>query len=467
MPGQASLTPWLVVLATLTSTMLWAQNPPASRKWQDATGQFSIVAQLIGLKDGKVELKKADGKVILIPLEKLAAADQIIAKSLAPSVVDNPFEADVRPATATATPAAVADPTQVELVSHQGTKWLKPGPTNSPWKAAVDGKVAPQLITQPIEIPLKDSEFAYAVALDDANHHVWVSIYKDKHRSDFERVDLKTGERLTAVPAKNEKMRLHSVSPSGKLAAIAGAGFRKEIQIVEISPTMSKLVRTIQPFHAQASFLPRRKSPWITPYDCETAFFIDDSHLLVQDMDSAVAVIDLNTLSVTYRLDAIGDVVLSPGRKYFAMKVNDGVHLIESLTGKDLGKLQWGNAFTPYFLAMSYDGTRLAGAGPKGAIVWNLETGKQEVAWSKVELSPYNPWVKFAFSKDNDHLVLGGNSYFSLKTGSHLRDVMPGVPEVDWSYAGDHAGRTWNYSTVATSTIDVKLTIKSAELAAE
>jgi hypothetical protein len=54
------------------------------REWSDATGKYHVKAELIGVKDGKVQLKKSDGKVINIPLSKLSAQDQAALKKLSP-----------------------------------------------------------------------------------------------------------------------------------------------------------------------------------------------------------------------------------------------------------------------------------------------------------------------------------------------------------------------------------------------
>ena len=46
------------------------------RKWTDTTGGYSVQAELVGVKEGKVQLRKADGRVISVALEKLSVADQ-------------------------------------------------------------------------------------------------------------------------------------------------------------------------------------------------------------------------------------------------------------------------------------------------------------------------------------------------------------------------------------------------------
>jgi hypothetical protein len=48
----------------------------AARTWTSRDGKFTVDAELDGVKDGVVKLKKTDGSVIDVPLDKLSAADQ-------------------------------------------------------------------------------------------------------------------------------------------------------------------------------------------------------------------------------------------------------------------------------------------------------------------------------------------------------------------------------------------------------
>ena len=58
-------------------------TPVASaRTWTDSTGKFTVEAEFVDFKDGKVQLKKEDGKIVTIPVEKLSEADQAFAKSV-------------------------------------------------------------------------------------------------------------------------------------------------------------------------------------------------------------------------------------------------------------------------------------------------------------------------------------------------------------------------------------------------
>ena len=64
---------WFVALGLLLATAY----PVSARKWTDRTGKFSTEADLVHVKDGKAILKKSDGKVIAVPLDRLSAADLV------------------------------------------------------------------------------------------------------------------------------------------------------------------------------------------------------------------------------------------------------------------------------------------------------------------------------------------------------------------------------------------------------
>jgi len=58
------------------------EKPSRKRTWTDSTGQFKVEAEFVELKDNFVSLKKSDGAVIRIPLDKLSADDQKFAQQL-------------------------------------------------------------------------------------------------------------------------------------------------------------------------------------------------------------------------------------------------------------------------------------------------------------------------------------------------------------------------------------------------
>jgi hypothetical protein len=72
-------------MAKRTSPAATGREPaasPAARIWTDATGQFTVEAALVAVKDGKVLLIKANGSVLELPLSKLSVADEDYLRSL-------------------------------------------------------------------------------------------------------------------------------------------------------------------------------------------------------------------------------------------------------------------------------------------------------------------------------------------------------------------------------------------------
>src|SRR6266480_1292182 len=51
------------------------------RTWSDATGKFSVSAELVEVQGGKAVLRRADGKEIKVPVERLCDVDQAFIKT--------------------------------------------------------------------------------------------------------------------------------------------------------------------------------------------------------------------------------------------------------------------------------------------------------------------------------------------------------------------------------------------------
>ena len=52
-----------------------AQDAAAVRTWHAATGGFKVDAELVDVREGKVQLKKSDGSTLWVPLDKLSLSD--------------------------------------------------------------------------------------------------------------------------------------------------------------------------------------------------------------------------------------------------------------------------------------------------------------------------------------------------------------------------------------------------------
>jgi hypothetical protein len=81
-PGRFSKVPPATAAATERENSPASQNPTGNSKlrtWSDATGKFKIEAEMVRLDKGQVQLKRADGTTLAVPLDKLSQADQEFA----------------------------------------------------------------------------------------------------------------------------------------------------------------------------------------------------------------------------------------------------------------------------------------------------------------------------------------------------------------------------------------------------
>ena len=88
----------------------------AARTWTDRTGKYRIEAEFVDAKDGKVRLRKTDGKVITLPLEKLSSADRQYVKR---RMAETAGAARVKPPRQT---FKLAVPEGWKIVKHQQAK---------------------------------------------------------------------------------------------------------------------------------------------------------------------------------------------------------------------------------------------------------------------------------------------------------------------------------------------------------
>ncbi len=67
---------------------------PFSRTWSDATGRFKVEAEFLSSANGKVLLRRSDGREVELPIEKLSGKDQEAIIKLNEEILklENPFE---------------------------------------------------------------------------------------------------------------------------------------------------------------------------------------------------------------------------------------------------------------------------------------------------------------------------------------------------------------------------------------
>ena len=106
----------LISLILCCSLLLCAQE---SRTWKDDTGLFSIEATFEKLDGNSVQLKKADGVIVTLPLARLSEADQ---QHVAKLTAVNPFEVTQAKGDAVAAPNSINMSADIKAVDLSKTR---------------------------------------------------------------------------------------------------------------------------------------------------------------------------------------------------------------------------------------------------------------------------------------------------------------------------------------------------------
>jgi len=79
------------VLVSFAAFVLTIPGIADGREWVDSSGRFRIEAELVKVEGEKVSLRKADGEVIVVPIDRLSDADQkFVEKAAAPQPAAGP-----------------------------------------------------------------------------------------------------------------------------------------------------------------------------------------------------------------------------------------------------------------------------------------------------------------------------------------------------------------------------------------
>jgi hypothetical protein len=110
-----------------------------ARTWTDSTGKYKIEGEFVWLADGQVDIRRDDGKLVRIPLEKLSEADQQRVRKSAKSADESPFAVtsdDSEPSFKAKLSAAGSD-TQTQTVFAEGVGTTKEEALKDAFRAAV------------------------------------------------------------------------------------------------------------------------------------------------------------------------------------------------------------------------------------------------------------------------------------------------------------------------------------------
>jgi hypothetical protein len=413
----------LLLFVSLFHAEAIAQAP--RRNWKDSTGKFEVAAELVSRTDNAVRLKKTDGRVVTVPIEKLCDADKAYLKELNDDKnAENPFAGGEKMAEKETPPSDSGDLFEAKTVKtlssvgrevfiniDEPVKPLKPDPT--PYKAKfrqfarpLENLDAYARVSQPVLI---DPEVPYFAV---STHRVANNVRKELET--FGRLYL-VGESKRTEPVLDIDQTLklfdHHVKSGLSLAAI-GVNRPSErsgdIVLLEglAAGTPKPIARWRTPGWEKPGFKPK----------IEFARLIDASTALVC-VNYSVYLWDLQTGELDYfikRVQRPSELVVSGTGKYLAIPASNGAYLIDVAKGELLGKLPLTSSLTPD-VRFSPDGKMLAMTYGHEYTVWDLETVRVKYeGHAGISIGKFHGWI------DNSSLLTGLGGLIDLEHGMPL-----------------------------------------------
>ncbi len=111
-----------VVLAITVCTSI-----AVARTWTDSTGKYEIEGEFVKLADGKVEIRRDDGKLLHVALEKLSEEDQKYVRKVATPANDSPSSANADEAKPSVTRKGPVAGGETQTVFAEGVGTTKEG----------------------------------------------------------------------------------------------------------------------------------------------------------------------------------------------------------------------------------------------------------------------------------------------------------------------------------------------------
>lgn len=403
------------------------------RTWSDKSGKFSVKARFVELKDDKVTLEREDGKKVTLSIDKLNDADRKVAEELAAAAEDNPFEpADENPFEATDEPAddatgdkppagesslklADADWSQVEsIVIGEPGRWsLAPDAAPEIEKPASNKPIILYSAVKSKGSEIGPFENVDGLLFDRAHGQACVSIVNGHPGKPTEvgvqRVDLVQGkaQELLKLPAAVKPVDL---DPSGRRILARTDMFLTPGRLPEPSVSVwelgEKSLRQIRAWDPQDPDNIHKVGPQI-------AQFVDANHVITVAFPGKLVLWDVAKSRAVYKFDlsASGVPALSANRKYLAAPVNNGMFVLDALTGKTLGKLSGGDPGMISAVEFRPDGRRLAALSAQRLLVWDLDKGElyRDIYFPTALNATHIDWVA------GGYVLLGGDKLIDLE----------------------------------------------------
>ncbi len=359
------------------------------RTWTDASGTFTVEAELVERKDGKVTLKKSDGETIDVPIDQLSEADRKLlrgettAASSGTSVVA--AKSVLRPANWRSVRTVTLDAPNVWSLE----------PNSPPTSSSLDYR--------PISLAAANQksifESATLIGFDSAQGHALVmrrySPPGDGKELRLERCDLQSGQSISSTLLPPDVIIL-DIDPSGTrmLTRTDHRGFGKN-GTVTVWDIQAEQPAKLVSFEPHPDGRGSRK-------DVSWSKFVDVDHVLTVS-NGKLACWKAAEAKALYVIDVKATPAMNEGRSYLAVATAQGMFVLDAKSGKALGMLAGDEGVGQKF-AFSPDGLRLAMGTHGGRIqVWDCSKGER---FRDIYLQSNHPTDPMSWI-NNDYLLVG------------------------------------------------------------
>ncbi|MCL2622364.1 MAG: SHD1 domain-containing protein [Planctomycetaceae bacterium] len=360
------------------------------RTWTDSSGRFTVEAVLVSFEDDSVKLKKADGTVLALTIDKLSEADKIYLAEASSSA--NPFEVAERaatraPATSPTSPAKTVDIADAKEIGDYGeTSWSCP-PDPAPLENLASKRFTFRAGTIPLHSHAKDYGFFFSRDGKKVLYTLQVpkpSIGEGDESTRIFLADVASGE--INMMKNSLCLTPYGLSPDGSKAMFVQSpwgigihtGQKGKILLFNTSNQLEPFT-ILNPIDHQGRLRNQEKA------DVEQATWVSDEHILVlyaSGADRSLVLANINTGKALWRLkpDLGGgrSLTLSPSGKYFLVKAGKAMLLIDTISGKTVGSLADVNEYETAKYSFSPDGRRIASCAGGMIRIWDATTGQPE-----------------------------------------------------------------------------------------
>ena len=392
--GTAALITPTVAQEQSTDPARIAKTGQSLRKWKDSTGHFELEATFVAKEGNHVLLKKADGKVLKLALDKLSEEDQAQIEKLVEELAEkrtsdpakdtvNPFETAeiVKPGRRPRTPRAATEADRQADYSQMRTLAWQPAAL----KPLVPDAQAPSQLTSGKTIvlagegpPAKREDFfesPKSVHVTDKGEAVVVFVNAPPGAPREVRVvscDLAGGRWLGETIQEMSGTPV-DVSPSGQLLACLPDRFTPhgEQPMIEVLRLSEGVLSPVRCWNLGDD------SDWGKRFE-QLHFIGEDKLLAVTSWGGTAVLWDIEQARALWQLKIASHIApaLSANRKHLAAALDGGgIGIFDTATGDTLARFD-AQIENGSQLAFSPDGQRLACVTQRLARAWDLTTGK-------------------------------------------------------------------------------------------